>query len=62
VPGEYIADLHEVSIPIDLPPGPYVVEVGLYDAGVSAMPRLPVLSDEGQIETDRVIFGPMQVQ
>ena len=62
VPGEYITDPHAVLIPTDLAPGDYVVEVGLYDAGAPEMPRLPVLSGDGQIETDRVIFGPVQVQ
>ena len=62
VPGEFIADSHEVSLPADLAPGGYVIEVGLYDAGVLAMPRLPILGDDGQIEADRIIFGPVQVK
>lgn len=62
VPGEYVTDLHDVTIPADLVPGEYVIEVGLYDAGAPTMPRLPVLGDEGQIETDRVIFGPARVR
>jgi hypothetical protein len=62
VPGEYITDPHDVSIPADLAPGEYVIEVGLYDAGVLAMPRLPILGDDGQMEADRVIFGPVQVR
>ena len=62
IPGEYITDIHDVSIPGDLAPGEYVVEVGLYDAGVSSLPRLPILGEEGQEETDRVIFGPVQVR
>jgi hypothetical protein len=62
VPGEYVADPHEVLIPADLAPGEYVVEVGVYDAGVPKMPRLSILGDEGQVEADRVIFGPVQVR
>jgi hypothetical protein len=62
VPGEYIADPHEVPIPADLAPGDYVVEVGVYDAGVPAMPRLPIVEDEGPLAVDRVIFGPVQVR
>ncbi len=57
VPGEYIADGHSLTLPADLPPGDYVIEVGLYDAGVPAMPRLPVLDEEGHPAADRVIFG-----
>jgi 4-amino-4-deoxy-L-arabinose transferase-like glycosyltransferase len=62
VPGEYVTDVHDVSIPGDLEPGGYIIEVGLYDAAVPGLPRLPVLGDEGQIETDRVIFGPVEVR
>jgi mannosyltransferase len=56
VPGEYISDPHEMSIPPELPPGEYVLEVGMYDASAPGMPRLPVLGEEGQPATDRVIF------
>jgi hypothetical protein len=62
VPGEYVADSHEVSIPADLDPGEYVIEVGLYDAGARDLPRLAILGKEGQREVDRVIFGPVQVK
>jgi mannosyltransferase len=62
VPGEYITDTHEVQIPGDLPPGQYIIEVGLYDAGAPAMPRLLVLDPDGKSETDRVIFGPVSVR
>ncbi|MGD9146789.1 MAG: hypothetical protein PVI80_14585, partial [Anaerolineae bacterium] len=62
VPGEYVADPHELSLPADLVSGEYVIEVGLYDAGAPGMPRLPVVGEEGQIETDRVIFGPVSVR
>jgi hypothetical protein len=62
VPGEYIADPHDLSLPTDLAPGEYVIEVGLYDAGAPGMPRLPVVGEEGQVETDRVIFGPVRIE
>lgn len=62
VPGEFINDTHDLSIPRDTLPGEYVVEVGLYDAGVPNLTRLPVLGEEGQVETDRVIFGPVRVR
>ncbi|MBN1137236.1 MAG: glycosyltransferase family 39 protein, partial [Anaerolineae bacterium] len=39
VPGEYVVDTHELVVPPDLAPGDYVVEVGVYDAGLPAMPR-----------------------
>jgi hypothetical protein len=62
VPGEFVADRHDLSLPADLPAGEYVIEVGLYDAGAPRLPRLPVLGDDGQAATDRVIFGPVRVQ
>jgi hypothetical protein len=62
VPGEFVSDAHQVHIPGDLNPGQYVVEVGFYDAGLSDLPRLPILDDDGQIAADRVIFGPVSVR
>jgi hypothetical protein len=62
VPGEFIRDRHDVSLPVDLPVGEYVIEVGMYDAGAPRLPRLPVLGDDGQAATDRVIFGPVRVR
>jgi mannosyltransferase len=62
VPGEYITDAHDVAIPADLPPGSYIVEVGLYDAGAPNYPRLMILDEEGRGEIDRVIFGPVRVR
>jgi mannosyltransferase len=62
VPGEYIADSHDVPIPADLARGDYIVEVGLYDAGAPNFPRLATLDTEGVAGPDRVIFGPVQVR
>jgi mannosyltransferase len=62
VPGEYIADSHDVPIPAELAPGEYVVEVGVYDALAPEMPRLPILGEGNQGEGDRVIFGPVQIR
>jgi len=61
VPGEFVADPHDLPVSSDLAPGYYVIEVGLYDAGAPGMPRLPILGEEGEAATDRVIFGPVQV-
>jgi 4-amino-4-deoxy-L-arabinose transferase-like glycosyltransferase len=62
VSGEYITDPHQLQLPPDLSPGEYVLEVGLYDAEEVDLPRLPVVGQEGQAETDKVIVGPIQVQ
>jgi hypothetical protein len=62
VAGEYVADPHDIPLPPELPPGDYVVEVGMYDAGARGLPRLAIVGSENQGTTDRVIFGPIKVQ
>jgi mannosyltransferase len=62
VPGEVVVDTHTLAVPADLPEGEYVVEVGMYDAEIAGMPRLPVLGPEGKGQTDRVLFGPVTVR
>jgi mannosyltransferase len=62
VPGEYVTDPHELLLPLDLPAGIYLVEVGMYDAGARGLPRLAIIGSESQGTTDRVIFGPIKVQ
>jgi uncharacterized membrane protein len=46
VPNEIIADSVNLTIPPNLPPGSYAIEVGLYDAADPAYQRLPLA--EGQ--------------
>ena len=62
VPGEFLADSHDIAIPGDLPPGDYVVEVGLYDPGAPDMPRLKIVGEGGHAEGDRIIFGPVTIR
>jgi hypothetical protein len=62
VPGEYVTDPHELFLPLDLAPGYYVVQVGMYDAGARGLPRLAILGSESHGTTDRVIFGPIQMR
>ncbi len=62
VPGEFVADRHDITLPSDLSLGEYVIEAGLYDAGAPGLPRLRVLGDGGLEATDRVIFGPVRVR
>jgi hypothetical protein len=61
VPGEVVIDTHTLALPADLPEGEYVIEVGMYDAEIAGMPRLPVVGPEGKGQTDRVLFGPVTV-
>lgn len=40
VGGEVVEDAYELRLSADLPPGPYWLEVGLYDASRAGLPRL----------------------
>jgi len=40
VPGEVLIDEHTIALPADVPPGPYTLFVGMYDA--QTMQRVPV--------------------
>jgi len=56
-PGQVIPDRVTLALPPDLPAGQYQIEVGLYDAGDPAMPRLPLKDGSG----DRVVI-PFEVE
>ena len=56
-PGEYITDLHSIQLPADVPPGAYVLEVGVYEPSSGA--RLPVLSNSGERLADMVLLSQM---
>jgi hypothetical protein len=62
VPGEVIRDEIQLTVDPQAPPGDYVIEVGLYDAGDPALPRLPVLDEAGQPIDDRVLLAEVRVE
>lgn len=62
VPGEVIRDEYRLIVDPQAPPGNYVVEVGLYDAGSPAMPRLAVLDEAGQPADDRILLAEVRVE
>jgi 4-amino-4-deoxy-L-arabinose transferase-like glycosyltransferase/peptidoglycan/xylan/chitin deacetylase (PgdA/CDA1 family) len=55
-PGEFVTDVHTIPVPCDLPPGDYVLEVGLYLADTGA--RLAVAGNGDRILLDKVILVP----
>jgi mannosyltransferase len=59
LPGEVLVDAYQVPIMADLPPGHYLVEVGLYDPATGV--RLPVTDVAGHPLGDRVLLGPVRV-
>ena len=61
-PGEVIRDEHQLAVDPQAPPGDYVIEVGLYDAGDPALPRLSVLDEAGQFIGDRVLLAEVRVE
>jgi hypothetical protein len=58
LPGEFIADLHRLSLPADLPPGAYTLWAGLYEPRSGA--RVPVSGSEAA-EDGRVPLGQVQL-
>jgi len=59
VEGEVIVDEYDIVVQPDAPPGEYVIEVGMYEAGTGQ--RLPVLDKRGTIQDDRVLLETMRV-
>jgi hypothetical protein len=49
VAGEIIADPITLTLPADLSPGDYPIEVGLYNSAEPALPRLPLTSGESRV-------------
>lgn len=52
--GDTIVDSMTVQLPANLPPGPYQIQVGLYD--VKTMQRLPVTGADGKSSDDTVVI------
>lgn len=60
LPGQRYTDPYRLPIPDDLPPGTYYIEVGLYEM-VSGR-RLHISDSAGNLNGDRIILGPIEVQ
>ncbi len=58
--GEIIEDRYGLWLPAHIPPGEYLIEVGMYDA--ATLTRLPVFDETGKrVADDRVILGAVRV-
>jgi hypothetical protein len=55
-PGEIIEENHSITIPLNMPPGPYVVTTGIYDLATGM--RLPMQALERPTE-DQTGLGPV---
>jgi hypothetical protein len=62
VPPEVVSDRHPLTIPAELRPGEYLVEVGMYELEEPGLPRLPVLADDGTPAGDRILLGTVTVR
>ncbi len=52
--GEYIVDPHTLTFPLDAPPGPYRLQVGLYHPPTGQ--RLPFVDQAGTVLTDHIVL------
>jgi hypothetical protein len=60
LPGQSFVDPYRLSLPHDLPPGDYGLEVGMY--GMTSQRRFPVVDLSGDLAGDRVILGSVRVE
>ena len=60
LPGQRLLDPYRLTLPDDLPPGEYYVEVGLYE--MVSKRRLHMADDAGNYIGDRLILGPVEVR
>lgn len=59
--GETIDDLYGLQLPGNIPPGDYVIEVGMYDP--ATMARLPVRDENGvSLAEDRILLEPVKIK
>jgi hypothetical protein len=59
LPGQQVNDPYKLSIPSDVTPGMYWLEVGMYEMG--SIRRIPLLDTGGSMTGDRLILGPVQI-
>jgi hypothetical protein len=59
---EVIKDEVQLVVDPQTPPGNYIIEVGLYDAGDPPLPRLSILDEAGQPIDDRVLLAEVRVE
>ncbi len=58
--GQTYTDPYRLTLPDDVLPGDYRLEVGMY--GMTSQRRFPVVGASGDLAGDRVILGPVRVE
>ena len=59
LPGQRFTDPYRLTIPEDLAPGTYLIEVGLYE--MVGRRRLNISDDNGNLVGDRYILGSISI-
>lgn len=59
LPGQRLLDPYRLTLPSDLPPGRYYIEVGLYE--MVSKRRLHMADTSGNLIGDRLILGPVDI-
>jgi 4-amino-4-deoxy-L-arabinose transferase-like glycosyltransferase len=57
---EVIVDSYAISVHPQAPPGPYTIEIGLYDPATGL--RLPVLDEQGRVAADHLLLTQVSVE
>lgn len=60
LPGQQVVDPYKLTIPGDIAPGMYWLEVGMYEMG--SIRRIPQFDRTGSMTGDRYILGPVIVE
>lgn len=61
LPGQVVWDpSYRLHLPLDIPPGDYLVEVGMY--GMTSLKRIPKFDASGDLTGDRYILGVVRVK
>jgi hypothetical protein len=60
VASECVRDQYHLTISEDVPPGPYTLKLGMYEASTSQ--RLPVLDKTGELVGDSIVLGLFEVE
>jgi hypothetical protein len=59
LPGQTVWDPYRLRLPDDIPPGEYLIEVGMYS--MTGQQRIPHFDTDGNLIGDRHILGPVRV-
>jgi hypothetical protein len=60
IEGQTVADPYQLTLPPEVPPGDYWIEVGMYH--MTSLRRVQHFDPAGNLAGDRYIMGPVRVQ